>query len=40
MSGEHLNAHLFTDGHWGLLDLSVNIINGTDVAKPTEQDVF
>ena len=35
MPGEHLYAHFFSDDHEGLLDLSVNIIDKTDIHNPT-----
>ena len=34
MPGEHLYAHFFSDGHEGLVDLSVNIIDKIDIHNP------
>ena len=40
MSGEHLYAHFFSEGHDGLADLSVNIIDKTDMHNPTDREAF
>ena len=36
--GEHLYAHFFEDGHRGLEDVIVMIIDKTDVSKPVERE--
>ena len=38
--GEHLYAHFFGDGHIGLGDVSVQIIDVTDVRDPTVREGF
>ena len=38
--GEHLYAHVFEDGHIGLGDGSVQIIDVTDVRDPTVREGF
>ena len=38
--GEHLCAHFFEDEHIGLEDLSVKIIDVTDVRDPTAREGF
>ena len=40
MPGEHLYAHFFSEGHDGLADLSVNIINKTDMQNPTDRKAY
>ena len=36
--GEHLHADFFEDGHRGLEDVIVMIIDKTDVSKPVERE--
>ena len=36
--GEHLYAHFFEDGHRGLEDVIVMIMDKTDVSKPEERE--
>ena len=38
--GEHLHAHFFEEGHLGLEDLEVQIINVTDKRDPTKRESF
>ena len=38
--GEYLYAHSFTEGHEGLSDLSVNIIDRLDVTNPTDREGY
>ena len=38
--GEHLYAHFFTEGHEGLSDITVNIIDRLDVKNPTEREGY
>ena len=40
MPGEHLYAHFFSDGHEGLVDLSVNIIYKTDIRDTTNREAY
>ena len=40
MSGEHLYAHFFSESYDGLADLSVNIIDRTDMHNPTDREAF
>ena len=40
MPGEHLHTHFFSEGHDDLADLSVNIIDRTDMHYPTDRKVF
>ena len=40
VAGQHLYAHFFGEGHSGLCDLSVQVINCTDVNNPTERESF
>ena len=40
ISGEHLYAHFFSEGHVGLADLSVNIIDKTNSSNPTDREAF
>ena len=40
VAGQHLYAHFFGEGHSGLSDLSVQVIDCTDVNNPTERESF
>ena len=40
MPGEHLHANFFSEGHKGLVDLSVNIIDKTDIHNPTNREAY
>ena len=40
IQGEHLYLHFFAEGHVGLNDVKVQIIDRTDVTKPTEREAF
>ena len=40
ISGEHLYAHFFGVGHEGLSDVSVKIIDKTNVNEPTIREGF
>ena len=40
MPGEHLYAHFFSEGYDGLADLSINIIDRTDMHNPTDRGAF
>ena len=38
--GKHLYSHFYTEGHSGIKDFSVQIIDVTDVNNPTERESF
>ena len=38
--GKHLYSHFYTEGHLGIKDLSVMIIDVTNVNNPTERESF
>ena len=38
--GEHLYSHFFSKGHSGLTDVSVPIIDKTDIGDPTTREGF
>ena len=38
--GEHLYSHFFAEGHVGLNNVRVPIIDRTDLTKPTEREAF
>ena len=38
--GEHLYAHFFEEGHLGLEDLDIQIIDVTDKRDPTKRESF
>ena len=38
--GEHLYSHFFSEGHSGLTDVSVQIIDKTEIGDPTTREVF
>ena len=40
MPREHLYAHFFSEGHEGLVDLSVNIIDKTDIRNPINREAY
>ena len=40
MPGEHLYAHLFEQDHEDLVDLTINIIDKTNIHNPTEREAF
>ena len=40
LSGQHLYEHFFEEGHSGLNDFRAQIIDVTDVNKPTERESF
>ena len=38
--GKHLYSHFYTEGHSGIKDFSVQVIDVTDVNNPTERKSF
>ena len=38
--GEHLNAHILKEGHAGLADVEVMIVDWTNVKNPIEREGF
>ena len=40
IAGEHLYAHFFQQGHQGLEEIRIMIIDKTDVSKPEEREGF
>ena len=38
--GEHLYSHFFSKGHEGVNDMTVLIIDKTDVREPTRREAF
>ena len=38
--GKHLYSHFYTEGHSGIKDFSVQVIDVTDVNNPTERESF
>ena len=40
LSGQHLYEHFFEEGHSGLNDFRAQVIDVTDVNKPTERESF
>ena len=40
MPGEHLYEHFYEEGHEGLNDVTVKIIDKTDVSQPTIRESF
>ena len=38
--GKHLYSHFYTEGHSGIKDFSVQVIDVTDVNNPTERETF
>ena len=40
MTGEHLHAQFFEQGHNGINDMCVKIIDKTDINEPTKREGF
>ena len=40
IGGEHLYAHFFSEGHYGIDEVQVQIIDVTDVARPTVRESY
>ena len=40
MGGQKLYAHFYTEGHEGLMDLEIQVIDVTDVSRPMNGKVF
>ena len=40
MGGQTLYAHFYTEGHEGLMDLEIQVIDVTDVNRPNERESF
>ena len=40
INGQHLYGHFFGEGHLGLIDFRVQIIDSTDVINPTERESY
>ena len=40
IAGQHLYAHFYSEGHLGLRDFMVQVIDCTNVNNPTERESF
>ena len=40
MGGQKPYAHFYTEGHEGLMDLEIQVIDVTDVSRPNERETF